>query len=356
MRQLINASVFVLSTSFAASGCAADATSGGGAGPEEKVGTASSAITNARIQIIGLSASDHQPWHAIKTPTSMTYFSAMAPQTGDLGGLADIDAIQIPNGDLHVVAATLSGGLYHAVRFNDGSWTQWGNVKGQVGDYGAFTRVGICFDTVSSEFYVIGIAGGRPWATYRHADGSWYPHMYDVDDAGVGPNWGDVDCAYSGNTGHLVAITQGGVLYHKIIEWTNFAHVAGDPGGFESIDATVVGRGTLRVTGNSWWNGTVFATSLNPSTGVWSAFQDLRAPYSGFEKVTGAELLGELHVIAAGNLSQYPHPTWSNTLYTNGTWSGWGWFDTPYSTSYFDGANHSISWLERVTASGGLAY
>jgi hypothetical protein len=287
----------------------------------------------------------------------------MAPQTGDIGGLMDIDAVQIPNGDLHVVAATYSGGLYHAVRFNDGSWTPWGDVKGQVGDYGPFTRVGICFTSDTANFIVLGIANGRLWLTMRHGNGSWYPGMWDGDATHVGPFY-DADCAYAGSTGHVVALAQpqgpaapyAGNLYHQVLFQTNLAHVPGDPGSFTSIDATVVGT-TLQVTGargGQAGDDGLWLTNRNGYSGAWSAFQTLQR-FS--VDAAGGELLGELHAFAMAP-GTFPGDTFesSNTLRANGTWAGWAPLYTSYSTTYFSGAYHWIHAFRRMTASGGLAY
>jgi hypothetical protein len=294
----------------------------------------------------------------------------MAPQTGDIGALFDIDAVQIPNGDLHVVAANVRGGLYHAVRFNDGSWTPWGDVKAQVGDYGSFMRVGICFDTVNRIFHIVGIANGRLWMTERYADGSWDGGMWDADsDSHVGPFY-DADCAYAGSTGHLVALGQPqapypaspypGNLYHRIIYGGELGHVYGDPGSFSSIDATVVGS-TLEVSGTrlgDGGDGALWATSRDPSTGVWSSFQKLASPSGPFEDVAGGNLLGELEVVMAAPTA-FPYwaaHEWLNTERWSGSWTGWAPLYPSWSVSDFSGAYHRLTYFDRVTASGGYYY
>src|SRR5215468_534419 len=93
-------------------GCTVDS-----ATEEERTDNASSALTSARLQIIGIAASDGRPWHGLKYPSVNTpNFNPMAPAVGDIGRISDIDATQMPNGDLQVVAAA-SGGLFHTVRW-----------------------------------------------------------------------------------------------------------------------------------------------------------------------------------------------------------------------------------------------
>src|SRR5262249_56703219 len=85
------------------------------------------------------------------------------------------------NGDLHVVALTDTGGMWHTIRHRDGSWQpSFGDVKSvESNDPGHFTAVGCA--GVNSEVQVVGLTDdGRMWHTIRHDEQSWQPFFGDV--------------------------------------------------------------------------------------------------------------------------------------------------------------------------------
>jgi hypothetical protein len=83
----------------------------------------------------------------------------------------------IAGSDLHVVAVSGDGGLFHTILSN-GNWQAFGNVKGQVGDKGRLVDVACAVTgkdgTTGLDLHVTSvITDGSMWLTARRADGTW---------------------------------------------------------------------------------------------------------------------------------------------------------------------------------------
>jgi kumamolisin len=75
-------------------------------------------------------------WHTIRhADGSWQQFGDVKGQTGDPGPVLDVDCSDV-GGELQLAVVTADGGLRHTIRHADGSWQQFGDVKGQTGDPG----------------------------------------------------------------------------------------------------------------------------------------------------------------------------------------------------------------------------
>jgi hypothetical protein len=98
-------------------------------------------------------------------------------QIGDIGHVAAAAGCSDPAkpGVAQWILATAEGGLWHAVRFADGTWSL-GDVKGQIGDIGtviAVAAVGTITDFGSTQFVLV-TADDRMWHTTHNSDsGNW---------------------------------------------------------------------------------------------------------------------------------------------------------------------------------------
>jgi hypothetical protein len=85
------------------------------------------------------------------------------------------------NGDLHVLAVTRSGTVYHTIRFADGTWqSSWeGNFPPP--DIRPITQVA-CATNQNGDLHVLAVTqSGRVYHTIRFADGSFGPSWEDIN-------------------------------------------------------------------------------------------------------------------------------------------------------------------------------
>ncbi len=165
------------------------------------------------------------------------------------------------NDDLHVVALTDTGGMWHTIRHRDGSWQpSFGDVKSvESNDPGHFSAVGCA--GVSGELHVVGLTDdGRMWHTIRHDDQSWQPFFGDVKGVESNdPGYFSAVAAGSGVNGdlHLVAVTDIGGMWHTIRHrdgsWQPFfgdvkSIESNDPGHFSAVGCAGV-NGEVHVVG-----------------------------------------------------------------------------------------------------------
>ena len=218
-------------------------------------------------------------WHAIRHANgSWTPFGDVKGQSGNPGYFVAVAGAGVA-GVLQVCGITDNGGMSHTIRQANGTWSQFGDVKGQSGNPGHFAAVACA--GVNGELQVSGLTDdGGVWHAIRHANGSWTP-------------FGDVK-GQSGNPGHFVAlacagvagelqlagITDDGGMWHAIRHadgsWTPFGNVkgqSGNPGHFTAIGAGAV-LGELQV-GATTDDGGIWHT-IRHNDGSWqSAFGDV---------------------------------------------------------------------------------
>src|SRR5207302_1399087 len=129
------------------------------------------------LQLVGL-ATDGTIWHTIRFANGswQSNFGNVNNQEGNGGSLrfTDLDCADIA-GDLHVVAVTPDGTIWHTIRFASGSWqSNFGNVNDQEGNGGSlhFAEVGCA--GIAGDLHVAAVnPGGTIWHTIRFASGSW---------------------------------------------------------------------------------------------------------------------------------------------------------------------------------------
>jgi uncharacterized protein YkwD len=186
------------------------------------------------LQLAALT-SDGKLWHTIRyTNGNWATFGDVKALTGDPGSIADAEVQVIgtgANSALHLCAITSAGGLWHTARLSNGAWLPFGDVTAQAGDPGRFVSVALA--NINDELHVLGVtADGKLWHTIRRVDGTWLP-------------FGDVKGQ------------------------------AGDPGPFTRVAATVqpdpsTGAQSLYVLAITA-DGGLYLTGRNPN-GAWSPF------------------------------------------------------------------------------------
>jgi hypothetical protein len=196
-------------------------------------------------------------FHTIRHETGWRPFADVNAATGAGAtsflrvGLANV------NGDLHVCAATSAGGLQHAIRFQNGTWTGFGNVLGQTGSPPSGTVV-------------------------------------------------DVDCTGKGPDMHIAIATSTGGLFHAIRNgaagnwtgWTNVETAAGDVGALRRVSVAnvfdLVNLTAMNTTSDQR------VSIRNNSTGAWGAFT---TPPNNIQAhdASNAGVLSALHLVSLQN-------------------------------------------------------
>jgi hypothetical protein len=194
-------------------------------------------------------------WHAIRhADGTWTPFGDVKGQSGNPGHFAAA-AMAGVSGELQITGVTDDGGMWHAIRHPDGSWTPFGDVKGQSGNPGHFDAVG-CAE-VSGELQVCGLTDdGGVWHAIRHADGSWTPFGDVKGQSGNLGHAAAIACAGIGGELQACVITDDGGMWHTIRHpdgtWQpQFGDVkgqSGNPGHFTAVGAGSV-LGELQVCG-----------------------------------------------------------------------------------------------------------
>lgn len=130
---------------------------------------------------------------------SWTAFGDVLARTGSPGTVVDIDCAGIGS-ELHVVVATSAGGVFHAIRYPS-SWTVFGNVKDAAGSIGSVRKVSAA--AVAGDLHVTAVVSdGTEWWAIRRADLTW--RAFDVPPNNI--SMADAANASVGNQLHLLSI------------------------------------------------------------------------------------------------------------------------------------------------------
>ncbi|MBW5483129.1 transglycosylase family protein [Streptomyces bambusae] len=243
------------------------------------------------------------------------------------GGARDLAEAGI-DGDTHVLAAGGDGRLYHAVRRADRTWAQWGDASWAAVAPANITRVTAV--SIGADLHVAVVADGTIHHSVRRADGTWTPF------AAVGRPGGapvsTVEVARSGSELQMVAVSEDGVLRHGIRHadgtWTGFGDASAAGGaaeaGIASVDDVAVagtGSGDLQlvITANG---GTKQFHGARYASGTWSGFNSLAGivPSATVTEVATAAVDGELQAVFVTSDNRVLH----TIRHVNGTWDGAG--------------------------------
>ncbi|MFF5802955.1 MULTISPECIES: transglycosylase family protein [unclassified Streptomyces] len=214
-----------------------------------------------------------------------TRFGNVLGETTVPGGVRSISEAGI-DGDTHVLAVGNDGKLFHSVRSADRTWTAFGNVHTAAGALTNVTQVTSA--SIGGDLHVAVVADGSVYHTVRYANGTWAP-FGKVDQPGGGAVT-KVAIARTGNDLQVVAL-RGGVLQHTVRtsdgNWTAWGNASAESGaaaaGITSIDDVAVagtGAGDLQlvVTANG---GTKQFHGARYGNGTWTGFNDLGSVFPG---------------------------------------------------------------------------
>jgi hypothetical protein len=278
------------------------------------------------LQVAAVTASGGL-WHAIRASDgSWSAFGDVEGPAGDRGTIVDADAAHV-GGELHMTAIGASPGqVWHAVRRGDGSWTTFGDVEGQAGERGALARVGVA--GLAGELHVCALTGAGPlWHAIRRADGSWTAFGDVEGAAGERGTIRAVGCGAAGGQLHVCAVTSAGRLWHAVRfpsgDWSPFGDVEGQTGDRGTITDTACAgvRGELHVCAVNSAGGLWHA--IRRGDGSWTPFGDVEGPAGErgrLVRVAVAAAAGELHVCTVNTAGQL----WHAIRRQDGSWTPLG--------------------------------
>lgn len=149
--------------------------------------------TNGVLHLCAVN-SDGRLKHTIFSPNYWQPFRDVAEQAGERGRFVSVALANVINegrrAELHLLGVTSDGRLWHTIRHANGAWEPFGDVKGQAGDPGAFTRVAASLlpDAQNGNpLTVLGITSdGRLFQTERFENGTWRPFQRLLQGLSVG--------------------------------------------------------------------------------------------------------------------------------------------------------------------------
>ncbi|MFE1558470.1 transglycosylase family protein [Streptomyces sp. NPDC058734] len=182
-------------------------------------------------------------YHAVRNADrTWTGFGDVQGVTGAVPGGVRTTAEAGINGDTHVLAVTNEGKLYHSIRFADRSWSDFGDVAGEAGQLANITQVAAV--SSGTEVQVVVVADGKVFHTVRRANGTWAP-FGAVGNPGGAPVT-KVALSQTGTDTQVVAVSNG-TLFHTVRHadgtWTNWGNASAETGVSGIEEVAVAGTG-----------------------------------------------------------------------------------------------------------------
>ena len=270
-------------------------------------------------------------WHTIRRADgTWTQFGDVKGQAGNPGTVVDADVAVVGNSQdyvLHLCAVSADGHLWHTIRKANGTWTAFGDVEGKAGDRGSF--VAIAMTEIVGELHVVGVTSdGKLWHTIRKEDGTWLPFGDVKGQAGERGRFLRVGIASTGEL-HVSGVTSEGKVWHTIRRrdgsWLPFGDViaqAGSRGSFKDTNCVALGL-ELHLSGVTA-DGRLWHT-VRRENGSWTPFGDVEGQAGdrgSFVRVSLAQnpTVGEIHlsgVTSDGKL-------WHTIRKADGSWTPFG--------------------------------
>ncbi len=199
------------------------------------------------------------------------------------GDIVDVDLATGADG-VQVVVATSDGGVWHTVRFGNGNWQVFGNVKGATGtDPGPVVVVTAAEVAVSDTHVGVVTANGGLFHAIRHSNGDWTRFGDVKRQAGNPGDIIDADFAAPGLDLHVAALTRNGGIWHTIrvgtffrLFWTRFNSVLREAGQLSSVGAVTAGGHPFRLDVGAVrdFDGHLFHT-VREAAGSWTRWEDV---------------------------------------------------------------------------------
>ncbi|MCX5194275.1 CHAP domain-containing protein [Streptomyces sp. NBC_00249] len=182
-------------------------------------------------------------FHAVRNPDrTWTGFGNVENVAGEVPGGVRTSAEAGIDGTTHVLAVNNEGKLYHTVRLADGNWAGFGDVHGEAGPLANITQVAAV--SSGTELQVVVVADGKVYHTVRRANGTWAP-FGAVGNPGGAPVT-KVAMSQTGSDTQIVALS-GGSLFHTVRHadgtWIDWGNASTETGVSGIGDIAVAGTG-----------------------------------------------------------------------------------------------------------------
>ncbi|MEV7611835.1 S1 family peptidase [Streptomyces sp. NPDC089799] len=237
---------------------------------------------------------------------------------GSIGGIRN-SAVVGMNGDSHVLAVSNSGGLFHTIRKQDGTWLKFGDVFGVAGTLGNLS--GVTATNIGYDLHVVAVADGKALHTVRNAAGQWTPFK-DITSGKVANVTAAATAVVRGEL--QVTTVSGGKAYHTIrqgngnwLAWGDVAGAAGATGPISSISTTGAGDETHIVIATD--NGTRQYHAVRNFNGNWTPLTEIKSIVGTVtaKSVATANVNGEVQVALTTTDGKLLH----TTRHTDRTWT-----------------------------------
>jgi hypothetical protein len=261
----------------------------GQAGEIGSIVDAEAVVSGGGLHVVAITGGDL--YHTIRNDAGgWTDFGNVADQTSDVGNHNSVGLSRAKSGGTFLCTSTTAGNFYLAIRNSDGTWRDWDNVKTKTGtNPGTFTRVD-CSAHVSVQIggpeqdtlHVVGrVTSGDIWHAIRFNNDTWTVLGNVNAHTGTSTDFLDVAASVSGNELHVVGTANGGPQLHAVrfsnSTWTGFGNIAshaGDPGSETDSSTVALDDGLhvlVRTAGGGLFN------TLRRNSGTWSSYSDVKA-------------------------------------------------------------------------------
>ncbi|MFJ4185357.1 hypothetical protein [Kitasatospora sp. NPDC089509] len=268
-----------------------------------------------------------------------------APQFN--GGSESIAAA--PDGSAQVVGIGNDGNIYHTIRFADGSWQPWGQLKDKAGNPMAASQVAISVGPDGSA-QLLAVGGDNVlYHQIRRADGSWTGFQPLTDNKGNPMNAGRVSIAAGPDgSAQVVAIGGDGAAYHTVRtsdgSWSGFAPITDNVGNSVQVaDVSIAANRdgsdqVLLVAADS----TVYH-EIRRADGTWTGLAAIDGVGTPTMSASNVSITitpdGSAQMLAIGNDGNVYH----RARYASGSWSAFSPIAGAYGASTFNAQRIGIA-------------
>lgn len=202
------------------------------------------------------------------------------------------------------------GELFHSIRYADATWQPWGNVSHAVQQNPGLFQFASCA-TVGNDLHIIAVTNsGDMYHTIRHTI-SWQPWSSVTKMVADNPGkFYSGECAGVGDDLHVIGVTASGELYHtirytKLNSWQAWGNVtqvvANNPGNLHFKACAGIGN-ELHLLGRTYSSGELYH-AIHFADGHWQPWHNITPKVGGLgtPQIICAGIGEDLHIVGGGS-------------------------------------------------------